>query len=95
MIDVDAIRQRYEALSGCLDERGRRLFAAAEAKTAGSGGIAAVARVTGLAPSTIGRGLNRGGLRLRLAHGVAEEAAADEGDAEALACVEGDGGLTT
>ena len=28
MIDVDAIRHRYEALSGCLDERGRRRFAA-------------------------------------------------------------------
>ena len=57
MIDGDAIRQRYEALSDCLDERGRRRFAAAEAKTAGYGGIAAVSRVTGLAPSTIGRGL--------------------------------------
>jgi hypothetical protein len=57
MIDVDAIRQRYQALSDCLDERGRRRFAAAEAKTAGYGGIAAVSRVTGLAPSTIGRGL--------------------------------------
>ncbi len=57
MIDADAIRQRHAALSGCLDERGRRRFAAAEAKTAGYGGIAAVSRVTGLAASTIGRGL--------------------------------------
>jgi transposase len=57
MIDVDAIRQRYAAVSGCLDERGRRRFAAAEAKTAGYGGIAAVSRVTGIAASTIGRGL--------------------------------------
>jgi hypothetical protein len=40
-----------------LDERGRRRFAAAEALAAGRGGIATVARVTGIARSTIGRGL--------------------------------------
>src|SRR5262249_35821268 len=40
-----------------LDERDRRLVAAAEAFAAGYGGIAAVAMATGLAPSTIGRGL--------------------------------------
>ena len=40
-----------------LDERQRRLFAAAEAKAAGRGGIAAVARLTRIAASTIGRGL--------------------------------------
>jgi transposase len=37
--------------------RGRRLFAASEAKAAGYGGIAAVSRITGRAASTIGRGL--------------------------------------
>ena len=57
MIDRDGIRQRDEALQSFLDERGRRLWASAEAKAAGYGGIAAVAQVTGLAPSTIGRGL--------------------------------------
>src|SRR6266849_7439388 len=57
MIDEIAVRTRYEALLLCLDERGRRLFAAVEARTAGYGGIAAVARATGIAPSTIGRGL--------------------------------------
>jgi hypothetical protein len=40
-----------------LDERGRRLVAASEAVAAGHGGIAAVATVTGIAPSTIGRGI--------------------------------------
>ena len=40
-----------------LDERSRRRFAAAEALAAGHGGIAAVARATGIAPSTIGRAL--------------------------------------
>src|ERR1700732_4301118 len=45
------------AVAAFLDERGRRLVAAAEAFAAGYGGIAAVAIATGVAPSTIGRGL--------------------------------------
>ena len=57
MIDTAAIRQRYEAVAPHLDERGLRLFAASEARAAGRGGIAAVCRTTGLARSTIGRGL--------------------------------------
>ena len=57
MIDEEKIRQRFVAMSPHLDERGRRQFAAVEARLAGHGGIAAVARVTGIAPSTIGRGL--------------------------------------
>ena len=57
MIDITAIRERYAALSRHLDERARRIFAATEAKTCGYGGIAAVARATGMAASTIGRGL--------------------------------------
>jgi len=57
VIDESAIRQRYEALSPVLDERGRRRFAAAEATAAGPGGIRAVNRATGIARSTIGRGL--------------------------------------
>src|ERR1035437_5361245 len=57
MIDPSAIRHRFVALLPHLGERGRRSFAAAEARSAGYGGIAAVARATGIAPSTIGRGL--------------------------------------
>jgi hypothetical protein len=57
MIDVTAIRQRYRALCEHLDERAKRIFAATEARTAGYGGIAAVSRATGMAASTIGRGL--------------------------------------
>ena len=57
MIDESAIRQRFEALGPVLDERGRRRFAAAEALTAGRGGISAVSRATGVARSTIGRAL--------------------------------------
>src|SRR3954465_11003489 len=57
MIDPDGIRQRDAALSSILDERGRRRLVAAEAKAAGYGGMGAVGRATGGAPSTIGRGL--------------------------------------
>jgi hypothetical protein len=57
VIDEAAIRVRYEALDPILDERGRRRFAAAEALAAGHGGVTAVARITGVARSTIDRGL--------------------------------------
>jgi hypothetical protein len=57
MIDESRLRIRYEALRSSLDERGRRLNAAAEAKAASYGGIAAAARATKVARSTIGRGL--------------------------------------
>ena len=57
MADRQAIRRRWDA-DGCKrDERGRRLFAASEVRAAGWGGLAAVAAVTGLARSTIERGL--------------------------------------
>jgi hypothetical protein len=58
MIDEKAIRLRYEALSPVLDERGRRRFGAAEAAAAGRGGVSAISRITGIARSTIGRGLS-------------------------------------
>src|ERR1700686_4857630 len=51
MIDESPLRIRYEAVRSSLDERGRRLSAAAEAKAAGYGGIAAASRVTKLARS--------------------------------------------
>ena len=57
VIEVEPIRERFSAVAPFLDERGRRLVAAAEAFAAGYGGITAVARATGMAPSTIGRGL--------------------------------------
>ena len=57
MIDRQAIRQRWDADGSKRDERGRRLFAASEVRTAGWGGLAAVSDVTGLARSTIERGL--------------------------------------
>src|SRR6202142_2797195 len=57
MVDASVIRDRFVAVCPGLNERSRRLLAAAEAKTAGYGGIAAASRATGVARSTIGRGL--------------------------------------
>jgi len=57
MIDSEAIRGRFAAVGERLNERERRLFAAAEARVAGYGGISASSRATGIARSTIGRGL--------------------------------------
>ncbi len=57
MIDTSVIRARFTAVERDLSERSRRLLAAAEAKTAGHGGIAAASLATGMARSTIGRGL--------------------------------------
>ena len=57
MIDERPIRSRYHAVRPSLNERGRRLHAAAEAVSAGYGGVAAAARATKVARSTIGRGI--------------------------------------
>ena len=59
MVDERAIAERYRVLidQGVLDERGRRLWAAAEARAAGRGGIAAVVRATDISESTVRRGL--------------------------------------
>ena len=51
------IRTKYRALLPAMDERHRRLWAGTEARALGRGGIAVVARATGLARNTIVRGL--------------------------------------
>lgn len=57
IIDHRAIRRRWEMFGANLDERNRRLFAAAEVRAAGRGGLKVVRSVTGLSSSTIERGL--------------------------------------
>jgi DDE family transposase len=56
MIDASSIRYRWEKVGRNLDERGQRLFAAAEVRAAGRGGLKIVSGITGLARSTINRG---------------------------------------
>jgi hypothetical protein len=57
MVEVAGIRAQYEQLVAFLDERGRRLFAATEAMAVGLGGVTAVSAATGIARSTINRGI--------------------------------------
>jgi transposase len=52
-----AIGERFRALAGELNERQRRLFVAAEARAAGRGGVAVVARETGVSVPTIRKGI--------------------------------------
>jgi hypothetical protein len=54
---VEWIRQKYLAVQSDLDERGRRRWAAAEARSLGWGGVAAVADATGLSDRTIRNGI--------------------------------------
>ena len=59
------IARKWQLLTATMDERARRLWAGAEADALGWGGIAAVARATGLAISTVtlGRAEVRAGAR--------------------------------
>jgi hypothetical protein len=51
------IKQRFEGLSPVLNEQGLRRFAATEARAYGHGGVSLVSRITGIARSTICRGI--------------------------------------
>lgn len=55
-IDMAALRDKYEALRLVLDERACRLWAAAEAKSLGRGGAAAVRQATGISGRRIWEG---------------------------------------
>lgn len=57
---VGSIKRKYALVRPELDERGRRLWAVSEAMVLGHGGIAAVARATGLSELTIRRGRKEG-----------------------------------
>jgi transposase len=54
---VEWIREKYSAIVVDLDERARRRWAAAEARSLGWGGIEAVAAATGLSDRTIRNGI--------------------------------------
>lgn len=52
---VEQVRQKFDRLSCVLDERGRRVWAAVEAKSLGYGGQSIVAKATGLSRTTLYR----------------------------------------
>ena len=57
-MDIEStLRAKYKALAPVLSERTRRLWAAAEAEAMGHGGVAAVARATGMSRTRIARGI--------------------------------------
>jgi hypothetical protein len=56
--DERALKQKVAQLWPHLDERGRRLFAASEARQLGHGGVSLVNRVCGLSRVTITKGLH-------------------------------------
>ncbi len=60
-----SVRQKWRLLKATMDERARRLWAGTEAGSIGYGGVAAVARATGMAISTVRKGRDeaRGGAR--------------------------------
>jgi transposase len=53
----EIIEHKYQALNDCLTEKGKRLWAAAEALSYGHGGVRLVSQATHLARSTIHRGV--------------------------------------
>lgn len=57
MVDIAAITARYEALKPLLDERARRLVAAAESQAIGKGGISPVSKATGISRPVIRQGI--------------------------------------
>ena len=57
MPDAGSLTRKFEVLARVLDERTRRLVAAAEAQAIGFGGVTAVARASGLSRGTVIRGM--------------------------------------
>ena len=57
MVDIERVRTQFQRIEPFLDERGRRLYAANEAMALGRGGATAIAAATGIARSTINRGI--------------------------------------
>src|SRR6202023_2504258 len=57
MVDRDAIKRRFESLLPTVDERMRRLIAAAESLAIDYAGISIVSRATGVSRRAIARGI--------------------------------------
>jgi len=57
MPDAEILVRKFEVLAAVLDERTRRLVAAAEAKAIGFGGVTLVAQASGLSRGTVIRGI--------------------------------------
>ncbi|MDP2816405.1 MAG: ISAzo13 family transposase, partial [Rectinemataceae bacterium] len=69
MLERTMIQQRFEQLGPLLNERGLRIFTAAEANSYGHGGVTVLSTITGLARSTIHRGQRELAAKKKLAPG--------------------------
>jgi hypothetical protein len=58
-VDLATLQAKHAALAAVFTERSRRLWAATEARAMGRGGVALVQRATGMAETTIRRGLRQ------------------------------------
>jgi hypothetical protein len=56
MVDLAVIKRKFELLAPTMSERGRRLWAGAEADAIGYGGVAALSAATEMALSTVRKG---------------------------------------
>ena len=54
---IQSVQDKYHVLGAILDERGRRVWAAAEARSLRRGGVSLVAKATGMSRTTIHTGL--------------------------------------
>jgi len=55
--ETESVRLKYSAIRPFLNEKGRRLWAAAESRFYGRGGIALICKATGLSSATVQKGL--------------------------------------
>jgi hypothetical protein len=65
MTPFEVVRQKYRLLKETLNERSRRLWAAAEARALGYGGASLMVRATGISRSTVLWGMRELGRRRR------------------------------
>ena len=56
-MEIEGLKAKFSVLFPTLSERSRRLYAATEAQALGRGGVSLIAKISGLARSTIGRGI--------------------------------------
>jgi len=74
--ELASLRKKYRAVCGLLDERTRRVWAAAEAGSLPYGGVSLVARATGLSRTTVHTGMRelRGGPQKAIGRGRSRKA---------------------
>jgi hypothetical protein len=63
---IEQIRNQFDSLTGVLDERSRRQWAATEAEKYGRGGLRWVCEATGMSHNTVARGMKEIQERRRL-----------------------------